>query len=416
MTTQAVSTAAAEGGLEEFREQVRSFLAEALPEDFRGVAALEPTARERFLGPWREALVRTGYLAPEWPVEYGGAGLSEAKRIVLDEELARVGAPLWPLPTDPIGMALLGPIVLLWGTPEQKRELLPRLVAGEHRWAQGFSEPEAGSDLFNLRTRAVRDGDDWVVDGHKVWQTQGHHANWIFLLARTDQEARNRDALSFLLVPLDQPGVVVSPLRTMTGETEFAEVRFDGARTAAANVVGAPGRGAQVALSLLGLERSSLGVAHLHYRAELERLVELARTQGLNADLGIRRRLAECRIKIEMMRMMSLQAREQAAAGAAPGPESSVFKLFETTFDLQLTNLAMDLLGMAGTVTTGPASATVLGPDPVGTPNSSAAWQAAYLRSRAAVIYGGSSQIQRSTLGEQVLGLPREPRPGGVRA
>lgn len=377
VTPQAVSTPAGPGNLDEFRAQVLAFLAENLPDDFQGVGALDADAREQF---------------------------------------ARAGAPLWPLPTDPIGMGLLGPIVLRWGTPEQKQHFLRGLVAGEHRWAQGFSEPEAGSDLFSLRTKAVLDGDEWVVDGHKIWQTQGHKANWIFLLARTDPDAKNRDALSFLLVPLDQPGVVVTPIRSMTGDAEFAEVRLDRARTAAANVVGAPGQGAQVALSLLGLERSAFGAAHIHYRNELDRLVELAREQGLSDDPSIRQRLADCRIKIEMMRMMSMRARERVEGGAPPGPESSVFKLFETTFDLKLTNLAMDLLGMAGTVTTGQHSATVLGPDPVGTPNSSAAWQKAYLRSRAAVIYGGSSQIQRNTLGERVLGLPQEPRATGGRA
>ncbi|WP_370615340.1 acyl-CoA dehydrogenase family protein [Mumia qirimensis] len=416
MTTEAVSSEAGPARLDEFRGQVLEFLADNLPDGFRGVGALAGDVREAFLGPWRDALVRTGYIAPEWPVEYGGAGLTQQQRIVLDEESARAGAPLWALPTDPIGFGLLGSIVLLWGTPEQKQHFLPALVSGEHRWAQGFSEPEAGSDLFNLRTRAVLDGDEWVVDGHKIWQTQGHKANWIFLLARTDPAARNRDALSFLLVPLDQPGVVVTPIRSMTGEEEFAEVRLEGARTSAANILGAPGQGAQVALSLLGFERSAFGAAHVHYGSELDRLVVLTREQGLEDDPGIRQRLADARIKIEVMKAMSFQARKRAAAGSSPGPESSVFKLYQTTFDLTLTELAMDLLGMGATITTGQPSATVLGPDPVGTPNSSAAWQSAYLRSRAAVIYGGSSQIQRNTIGEQVLGLPREPRPTGGRA
>jgi alkylation response protein AidB-like acyl-CoA dehydrogenase len=416
-----VPASGAPSDLGEFRERFRVFLASHLPSGFPGVGALVGAERERFLGPWRELLVRTGYLVPDWPVAYGGAGMTEAQRVVVDEELARVGAPRWPLPTDPIGLGLLGPILLMWGTPEQKDFFLSGLVSGEHRWAQGFSEPEAGSDLFGLRTKAVRDGDEWVVDGHKVWQTQGHHANWIFLLARTDPDAANRHALSFLLVPLDQPGVVVSPIRSMTADEEFAEVRLSGARAPVAHIVGAPGRGAEVALSLLGLERSAFGAAHIHYRGELARLVELARAQGLDNDPGIRQRLAECHIKIETMGMMAMQARERAAEGlpAGPdsaGPESSVFKLFETTFDLDLTSLAMDLLGMAGSVVTGPPSATVLGPDPVGSPNSSAVWQKAYLRARAAVIYGGSSQIQRDTLGERVLGLPRQPRTTGGRA
>ncbi|SKB06189.1 acyl-CoA dehydrogenase family protein [Aeromicrobium choanae] len=394
----------------EIRDRIERFLDEHVPPGFPGIGALDAGAREEFLGPWRAALAESGLIAPDWPLEHGGAGLSEAERIILDEAFARAGVPQWPLPTDPIGFALLGATVLAWGTPEQQAHFLPRLVTGEHRWAQGFSEPEAGSDLFGLRTRAVLDGDDWVVDGHKIWQTQGHRANWIFLLARTDATARNRDALSFLLVPLDQPGVVVTPIRSMTGEHEFAEVRLEGARTAASHVLGRPGEGARVALSLLGLERSAFGAAHVHYAHELERLVALAREQGRATDPLVRQRIADIRIGVETMRMLTMQARENARGGKGPGPESSVFKLFETTFDLRLTDLAMDLLGMGGTARTGPPSATVLGPDPVGTPNSAAAWQQSYLRSRAAVIYGGSSQIQRTTIGEQVLGLPREPR------
>ena len=401
---------------EKFRREVEAFLSKHLPEGFPGLGALNASAREAFLGPWREALVESGFIAPRWPKEVGGAALTESQWIILDEAFARAGVPNWPLPTDGIGFALLGETVLSWGTPEQREYFLPRLISGEHRWAQGFSEPEAGSDLFGLRTRAVRDGDEWVIDGHKIWQTQGHHANWIFLLARTDPQARNRDALSFLLVPLEQPGVIVTPIKTMTGEDEFAEVRLEGARTAASNVLGAPGQGAQVTLSLLGLERSAAGATHIHYGHELDRLVALAHETGRADDPLIRQRIADTRIGVEMMRMLTMRARQRASRGKSPGPESSVFKLFETTFDLRLTELAMDLLGLAGTVRTGAPSATVLGPDPAGTPNSAVAWQHSYLRSRAAVIYGGSSQIQRTTIGEQVLGLPREPRATGGAA
>lgn len=394
-----------------FRERVRAFLAEQLPGGWRGVGALEEPELSSFLQQWREALVASGFIAPDWPVEYGGAGLSERERIMLEEELAMAGAPSWALPTDPIGFALLGRILLHWGTADQKARFLPALVSGEHRWAQGFSEPEAGSDLFNLRTRAVLDGDEWLVHGHKTWQTQGCQANWIFLLARTDPDAPNRDALSFLLVPIDQPGVEVRPIRTITGDEEFAEVFLDGARAAAADVVGRPGQGAAVALSLLGFERSTvLGATHLHYEHELDRLVDMARARGRDRDPGVRQRLAWCRMKVDMMRMMALRAREQLADGTPPGPESSIFKLYETQFDLRLTDLAIDILGLDALVTEGPGSHTVLGPDLRGTPNTSAVWQKSYLRSRAAVIYGGSSQIQRTTLGERVLGLPPEPR------
>lgn len=404
---------------EGFRQQVRKFLAQNLPANWKGVGALDEPELSEFSFAWRDTLRESRLLAVDWPVEYGGAGLGEREKVVLEEEFALVGVSRWPTPSDPFGFALLGPTLIHWGTPEQKDYFLPKIVSGEHRWAQGYSEPDAGSDLFGLRTRGVLEGQEWVIDGQKVWQTQGDKANWIFVLTRTEPDQPNGRALSLLLVPVDQPGVEVRTIRTMTGEDEFSEVFLSGARTAADNIVGPRGQGAKVALTLLAFERSAAaGAAHLSYRFELERMTAMARERGRDREPQIRQGIAWCRAKIEMMRILALTAREGLESDAAPGAESSIFKLYESEFHARMTELAMDIMGMDGLLVEGPHSHTVLGPDPVGTPNSTAVWQSAYLRARAAVIYGGSSQIQRNTLGERVLGLPREPRPatGGPKA
>jgi alkylation response protein AidB-like acyl-CoA dehydrogenase len=394
-----------------FRRELRALLAETLPPEWPGIGALREPELSQFLDRWRKTLLPLGLLAPTWPAEFGGAGLGPAEELELEEEFLVAGVPRYPWPSDPFAFALLGPTMLAWATPEQKAYFLSRMISGEHRWAQGYSEPDAGSDLFSLRTRAHLDGDEWVVTGQKVWQTQGQKANWIFVLARTEPDAPNSSALSLLLVPVDQPGVTVRGIRTMTGEEEFSEVFLDEARTAAEHVVGPRGAGSKVAMTLLGFERNAAaGASHLAYRMDLDRIVTLACERGRETDPQIRQELAWCRERMEMMRILALTAREGIATGASPGAESSMFKLYESEFNTRLTALAIDVLGVESLVTSGPGSSAILGNDPRGVANSTAAWQAAYLRARAATIYGGTSQIQRNTLGERILGLPREPR------
>uniref|UniRef100_UPI0015F02BFC acyl-CoA dehydrogenase family protein n=1 Tax=Streptomyces phytophilus TaxID=722715 RepID=UPI0015F02BFC len=356
------------------------------------------------------------YLGVAWPEEYGGAGLSVLEQCALQEEFVSAGVPLLPLPTDPFGLSLIGPTLLHWGTEAQKRSFLPRILSGEHRWAQGYSEPGAGSDLFALRTTATPVDGSWVLNGQKVWQTAGTFANWMFVLARTEQDAAGGRGLSLLLVPVDQAGVDVRPIRTMTGEAEFCEVFFTDARANAAHVVGPVGGGAKVALTLLGYERGAAsGALYAGYRVELERLFTLARERGLDADPRVRQRLARCWSKVEMLRVLGLKTLATAASGAPPGPESSVLKLYSAEYHARVTELAMDLLGSDALVRSGEPGPATVGADPLGTPGSPAAWQHTFLTARAGTIYGGSSQIQRTTLGERVLGLPREPRPGGER-
>ena len=397
---------------EEYRARVRAFLKEHLPADWQGVGALSADEREQFLPRWRETLRSNGYLGVAWPKEYGGAGLSVLEQSTLQQEFVRAGVPVLPMPSDSFGFNLIGPTLLHWGTQEQKDFFIPRILSGEHRWAQGYSEPEAGSDLFGLRTRGVVDGDEWVIDGQKLWQTAGAAATWIFILARTEPDAQKAKGLSFLLVPMEQEGVEVRLIRTMTGEAEFCEVFLNSARTSVGNIVGPRGAGAHVALTLLGYERGSAsGAMYASHTIELDRLIELARLHGADADPQIRQRLAWCYSKVQIISYLGMRTMTSALTGAPPGPESSMQKLYVSEYHTRVTELAMDILGMAGTVRSGDPAVASLGADPLGAPNSPAAWQNVYLRSRAATIYGGSSQIQRNTLGERVLGLPREPRP-----
>ncbi|MFC5744382.1 acyl-CoA dehydrogenase family protein [Actinomadura rugatobispora] len=396
---------------EAFRRRVRGFLAERLPPGWRGIGALSAAERAEFRPRWRETLREHGYLGIAWPKEYGGAGLTVLEQYALQEEFVNAGVPLLPLPSDPFGFSLIGPTILHWGTEEQKRHFIPRILSGEHRWAQGYSEPGAGSDLFALRTSASLEDGAWVVNGQKVWQTAGDSANWMFVLARTEPGAARARGLSLLLVPTEQPGVDVRPIRTMTGEAEFCEVFFSGARTDAAHVVGPRGGGAKVALTLLGYERGAAsGALYAGYRIELERLAEMVRERALDADPRVRQRLAWCWSKVEILRILGLKTLAAAHSGAAPGPESSILKLYSAEYHARVTELAMDVLGMDAMVGSGPPGVATVGADPLGSPNSPSAWQRAFLTARAGTIYGGSSQIQRTTLGERVLGLPREPR------
>lgn len=401
---------------EEFRRRIQGFLRHHLPEDWQGYGALPEQEREAFSAQWREIMRKERYLAPTWPEEYGGAGLGLAEQVILQEELVRHGVPTIPHPSDRFALILIGPTILHWGTPEQKAHFIPAMLSGEHRWAQGYSEPDAGSDLFNLSTKGVLDGGEWVVNGQKTWQTDGQYANWIFALVRTEPDASRGAGISMLLIPMDQPGVEVRTIRSMTGKEEFSEVFLSDARTSAENVVGQRGAGAKVALTLLGFERGSASAAtYASFRIELDRLVDLVKQRGLARDQVVRQRVAWCHCRLEMLKYLGMRTLAGALAGTPPGPESSILKLYESEYHTAVTELAMDVLGMDGLVLSGGPGVESLGPDPLGSPNSPAAWINQYMTSRAATIYGGSSQIQRNTLGEQVLGLPREPRPTADR-
>jgi alkylation response protein AidB-like acyl-CoA dehydrogenase len=397
---------------EEFRAEVRSFLGDNLPEDWAGLGTLPAQDRTAFLTSWRETLRTNRMLAPWLPEQYGGRGLGVLGQSVLAEEFVRAGVPLMPAPNDGLGFMLLAPTLLHWGTERQKAHFLPRLMSGEHCWAQGFSEPGAGSDLFSLATSARRDGEQWIVNGQKVWQTAGVTANWIFALVRTDTEATRSRGISFMLIPLDQPGVEVRGITNMAGRVELAAVFFDDARAPADSVVGGVNNGATVALTLLGYERGAGGTASAATLAlELQRLVDLARAKGRSGDPLVRQAVATCCEKVHVLRCLGLRGLTAGASGAAPGPESSILKLFTAEYRKTVTELAVLVLGGDALAPEGAASLEALVPQPLGfDPTSARGWVDDFLHARAGTIYGGSSQVQRDTIAEQILGLPREPR------
>jgi alkylation response protein AidB-like acyl-CoA dehydrogenase len=399
--------------VEDYRGTVAAFLADKLPQPWKGYGAIPEADRQAFLVDWRATLVAEGMLVPHWPVDNGGAGLSVLEQSVMIEEFARVGVPTLPHPNDPFGVNLLGPTLLAVGNDDQRSRFLRPTVTGEIRWAQGFSEPDAGSDLFALRTRGRVEGDELIIDGQKCWQSAGLTANWMFTMVRTDPSQSRHKGLSFVLVPLDQPGVDVRGIRTLTGEAEFAEVFLDGARAQLADVVGGLGAGASVALTLLGLERGAGGVASAVGLAnELDRLATLVRERGLEHDTEIRGRLARCATEVHAIHSIALRTLVSAHAGEAIGEESSLTKMMVAEYHQRATELALDILGSEVLVPSGAGPAEWLRPQPPGLdPLSSNAWVADFLHARAGTIYGGSSEIQRNTISERILRMPREVRP-----
>jgi alkylation response protein AidB-like acyl-CoA dehydrogenase len=395
---------------EEFRSEVKAFLADRLPADWQGIGALDEEPARAFARDWRAALAEQRYLSVAWPEEYGGRGLSKLHQVVLMEELALAGVP-FGVPQDTFGVKMLANTLLRWGTEEQKQYFLPRILSGEDTWCQGYSEPDAGSDLASLSTRAELVDGAWVINGQKVWTSGAHHSDWVFVLARTNREASRHHGISFLLVPLNQPGVEVRPFRMMSGQLHFNEVFFTDATTRADLVVGGVDNGWTVAQSLLGVERGEEAATNpILFKSELDRLVELARLYGKDQDPVIRQRIAWCWSKVEIMRYLGYRVLTGWLKGAAPGPETSISKLFWSEYHVQVTELAMDIMGLHGQVPVGRPPLRTYRTDDPGAANSSGSWSTTYLIARSGPIYAGTSQVQRNILAEKVLGLPREPR------
>lgn len=396
-----------EVGHEELRARVRSFLRDYLPAGWGGVGELDDVAHAKFLADWRVALQRERLLAYSWPQEHGGGGGTWIEEAVVHEECHRAGVSVWNN-NDNLSVQMLGNTLLVSGTEEQQRTLLPRILSGEDKWCQGYSEPTAGSDLASLRCSARLDGDEWVLNGQKIWTSDAHNCNWIFVLARTDPEALKHRGITFLLVPIDQPGVEVRPIRNMTGSAHFSEVFFDNARTARTNVVGAVNEGWRTAMNLVGFERGAeTGILYLMFRDELQRLIELARSTGAVADPLVRQRLAWAYGKVELLHSMGARTVALSEAGESPGPLAAITKLYWSEYHQTVTDLAVDILGPESTTPTGRRSRTVVRTDEPGAPNSSASWTDVYLKARAGTIYAGTSEIQRNTIAERILGLPK---------
>ncbi len=393
-----------------FRAQIQAFLASQLPADWRGFGQLALEDTHPWMMKWRETLAEHGMLAASWPQQFGGGGRSALEQLIIAEEFVRVGVPTGG-PNDTFGIQMLGNTLLQWGTEEQKQHFLPRILSGADTWCQGYSEPNAGSDLGSLGCRAVLDGDQWVISGQKIWTSAGHLADHIFVLARTDVDAPKHKGISFLLVPMKQPGVEVRPIRMISGQSEFNEVFFSEAVCPKENVVGGVNNGWGVAMTLLGYERGeAAATVPIRYRDELNRLVQLARDRGRIGDPVLRQRLAWCHSQVEIMRYLGMRTLTGFLQGRHPGPEGSTFKLFWSEYHLVVTELAMDILGADAMVPTGRGPSNAFQTDDVGAPNDSASWHGVFLNARAGTIYAGTSQIQRNILGEMVLGLPKEPR------
>jgi alkylation response protein AidB-like acyl-CoA dehydrogenase len=394
-----------------YREKVQAFLAEHLPPSWGGIGTLEGEAMDRFTAEWRQTLYENGLLAQSWPKEYGGAGLSAMESVVVAEEFAKAGVPSGGS-NDVFGIQMLGNTLIQWGTDEQKAHYLPRILSGEDKWCQGYSEPNAGSDLGNVQTKAVLDGDEWVINGQKIWTSAGHLADHIFVLCRTDPEAPKHKGISFLLVDMRQPGVEVRPIKMISGESEFNEVFFTDARTPKDEVVGGVNNGWAVAMTLLGYERGEAAATMpIRFKGELDRLLQLAKDTGKADDPVIRQRLAWCYSKVEIMRYLGMRTLTKFLAGQHPGPDASISKLYWSEYHRMVTELAVDILGMDALVPSGRKPSSAFQADDPGAPNSSASWTNTFLNARAGTIYAGTSQIQKNILGEMVLGLPKEPRP-----
>ncbi len=407
-----------------FADEVRRGLDEHQVGEFaahRGVGGPDDSAAWEVRLRWEKELSAGRWLGLAWPPEYGGRGATLSQAIIFEYLYTCAHAP-YRLGVQ--GQDLFGPTLLMFGTPEQKARFLPKILAAEEFWAQGFSEPDAGSDLASVRTQAHLEGDEWVLNGQKIWMTFGASADWLYVLCRTEPGSSRHHGLSLLLVPTRQPGVQVRPITNMLGDGEFCEVFFDSARTSADLVVGAPGDGWKVAMAALGVERGTLLMPQqLGFEREAEHVLELARARmgtgagagagetgvggvgvgvggvgvGGVGESGLSHRLVDAWIAVRLMRVTALRTIGELVAGRTPGPQAATAKLYASVQHQRLLELATELLAEEATVT---GDGYALEP-----------LQRAFLLSRAETIYGGSSQIQRNIIGERVLGLPREPRP-----
>ena len=386
--------------VQEFRAEVRDWLADNLVGEFAALKGLGAPGREdeafEERQAWNQHLAAAGLTCLGWPVEHGGRGLSVAHRVAFYEEYARADAPH---KVNHFGEELLGPTLIACGTPEQQKRFLPKILDVSELWCQGYSEPGAGSDLANVSTTAELDGDQWVINGQKVWTSMAHLSQWCFVVVRTEKGSKRHAGLSYLLVPLDQPGVEIRPIVQLTGSADFNEVFFDDARTDADLVVGQPGDGWRVAMGTLTFERgvSTLG-QQIRYARELSNLVQVAERTGAADDPLIRERLTRSWVGLHTMRSYALATMDVEQHRSHPGGDmgqgqDNVSKLLWANWHRDLGELAMDIVGKAGLVAKD---------------GEFDVWQHLYLFTRADTIYGGSNEIQRNIIAERVLGLPRE--------
>ncbi|HEV2567804.1 acyl-CoA dehydrogenase family protein [Sphingomonas sp.] len=386
-----------------FREEARRFIAENYPPELRAkIAHAEELEKEDYLK-WHRILAKKGWVAPAWPVEYGGPGWTTTQRFIWSEELARADT----LPILPFGINMVGPVIYTFGTAEQKARFLPRILSGEDWWCQGYSEPGAGSDLASLRTRAVRDGDHYVVNGQKTWTTLAQHADWGFFLVRTDPDAKAQEGISFLLIDMKSPGITVRPIITLGGEHEVNEVWLEDVRVPVDQRIYEENKGWTCAKFLLAHERTGIaGVARS--KRGVERIKTIARTEmdgdkPLIANAFFKRKIAELEIDLTALEYTELRTLASEASGRGPGPESSLLKIKGTEIQQRITELALEAVGHYGA----PYFRGFPEGDnqyPIG-PDYAHRAAPTYFNGRKTSIYGGSNEIQRNIIAKMVLGL-----------
>ncbi len=382
-----------------FGEEVRNFLRRELTEALRlgqyRTASVYP--EPDISGPWQQALYRQGWLVPLWPAEWGGTGWTPVQRFIFETECALAGAPL----VHPMGVRLVGPVILRFGTEEQKRHYLPRILSGQDYWCQGFSEPGAGSDLASLKLRAQHDGDDYLLNGSKIWTTHAQHANRMFALVRTSTEGRRQDGISFLLIDMQSPGITVRPIQTIGGDQELNEVFFDNVRVPRANRVGEENRGWDCAKYLLEFERGA-GIFSPRLRSQLKRVGDALREQvdgGIPMAEELPARFGEASADLDTFEMMELKVLGSMSQGETPGPISSVLKLRASRIKQTIAELGIDMLGpeslrwQASTARTAEDKC------------ASAALLQDFLNSRAFTIFGGASEVQLGIIAKTLVGL-----------
>ena len=399
---------------EAFRSEIRAWLTENLPKGwFEPGFEMSADARKQFNEEWPSKLYGGGWICATWPKEYGGKGLTTMQGVVLAEEFANAKAPMR---ADFFGDTLVGPTILQWGTEEQKKEFLPKILSGQMRWCQGFSEPNSGSDLASLKTTAVLDGDEWVINGQKVWTTQGHHADYCFLLTRTDPDAPKHKGISYLLVPMRQPGVEVRGIVQPDGTAEFCEVFFTNARCPKDNVVGGVNNGWQVANSTLAFERgTSATTGYRRFEEEFNMMLKVAKENGAVEDPVIRQRLMRFYAKIQILKvhgLRSLSATLNNSRDFSVAAIGAFNKMYWSEMHKEAMELALDIYGADAMLVDVGAEygwpGTARDKRRAGYPVSPMV--SAFFFSRSETIWGGTSQIQRNIVGERVLGLPKEPK------
>jgi alkylation response protein AidB-like acyl-CoA dehydrogenase len=388
---------------EAFRERVRSWLEQSIPRDWvrRATGSSEVPRPEAYqlLREWQRRLYDAGFIGLTWPKECGGQGLTFVEEMILHQEMALLKAP--PI-LNVLGVGMAGPTIVAYGTEEQKRRYPARILSAEEIWCQGYSEPNAGSDLASLQTRAVRDGDHWIINGQKVWTSLAHIADWMMLLARTDPDAPKHKGITYFLLDMKLPGVTVKPLRQITGDAEFNEVFFDNVRVHESQVLGGVNNGWPVGLTTLMYERLALGFGlQLRLRIALDGLVDMARHvekggRPTTKDAILRQKIAQLWIETESLKYTGARAVTKLVRGELPGPEASAGKMVWVDVHQRLQELAMDIQG--------PYAQLVAGSDRA---IENGVWQYSFLRSRANSIEGGTTEIQKNIIGERVLGLPK---------